>query len=138
MSDSRSDSVRKYKVAQTMVNFQGRIINFLLSIIAAFGGTYLFQSPELDTPQVYVLFLLILSVCLWVTEAIPPFTVGLLIFGFLIFALGKYYHDIDPNTSNKVVQKYVQTWSNSVIWLMLGGFFYGRSHAKSWVRQNNF
>ncbi|MDO3695814.1 DASS family sodium-coupled anion symporter [Wenyingzhuangia sp. chi5] len=130
MSDSRSASIRKYSRIQHMVNFQGRIINFLISIILAFGGTYFLQSPELDTPQIYVLFLLILSVCLWVTEAIPPFTVGLFIFGFLVFALGKHYHDIDPTTSNKIVQKYVQTWSNSVIWLMLGGFFMAEAMQK--------
>ncbi|NIJ43636.1 sodium-dependent dicarboxylate transporter 2/3/5 [Wenyingzhuangia heitensis] len=130
MSDSRSASIRQYSRIQDMVSFQSRIINFLGSIIIAFGGTYLLQSPALDTPQVYVLFLLILSVCLWVTEAIPPFTVGLFIFGFLVFALGKHYHDIDPTTSNKIVQKYVQTWSNSVIWLMLGGFFMAEAMQK--------
>jgi len=45
-----------------------------------------------------------------------------LIFGFLVFALGGYYAEIDPENAPKYVAKYVQTWSNSVIWLMLGGF----------------
>ena len=45
-----------------------------------------------------------------------------MIFGFLVFALGGYYSEIDPANSAKYIQKYVQTWSNSVIWLMLGGF----------------
>ncbi len=45
-----------------------------------------------------------------------------MIFGFLVFALGGYYAEIDPENASKYVAKYVQTWSNSVIWLMLGGF----------------
>lgn len=40
----------------------------------------------------------------------------------MVFALGGYYAEIDPENASKYVAKYVQTWSNSVIWLMLGGF----------------
>lgn len=107
---------------QHVVDIQQKVIFFLLSIIFAFGITYLLSNPELDKAQTYVLFLLFLSIGLWITEAVPPFAVGLLIFGFLVFALGGYYHEIDPENSAKYVQKYIQTWSNSVIWLMLGGF----------------
>ena len=77
-----------------------------------------------------MLFLLFLSIGLWISEAVPPFTVGLLIFGFLVFALGEYYSEIDPENASKMVQKYVQTWSNSVIWLMLGGFFIAQAMQK--------
>jgi sodium-dependent dicarboxylate transporter 2/3/5 len=118
-----------YKM-QRVVDIQQKIIYFLLSIIFAFGLTYLLNTPDLDDAQVYVMFLLFLSIGLWITEAVPPFTVGLLIFGFLVFALGGYYHEIDPANSAKYVQKYVQTWSNSVIWLMLGGFFMAEAMQK--------
>ncbi len=107
---------------QHVVDIQQRIIYFLLSIILAGGLTYALNTPELDKAQIYVLFLLFLSIGLWVTEAVPPFAVGLLIFGFLVFALGGYYAEIDPENAAKSVRKYVETWSNSVIWLMLGGF----------------
>ncbi|MFD1314755.1 SLC13 family permease [Namhaeicola litoreus] len=123
MADSRSASERYMQKFQHVVDIQQRVIYFLISVIFAFGLTYALDSPELDQAQIYVLFLLFLSIGLWITEAVPPFTVGLLIFGFLVFALGKYYNEIDPENANKYVQKYVQTWSNSVIWLMLGGFF---------------
>lgn len=122
MADSRSASMRFIKNFQHVVDIQQKVIYFLLSIIVAFGLTYWINSPELDQAQIYVLFLLFLSVGLWVTEAVPPFAVGLLIFGFLVFALGGYYAEIDPDNASKYVAKYVQTWSNSVIWLMLGGF----------------
>ena len=114
--------MRYLKKFQHVVDIQQKIIYFLLSIIFAFVLTYWINSPDLDQAQVYVLFLLFLSIGLWVTEAVPPFAVGLLIFGFLVFALGGYYAEIDPENASKYVAKYVQTWSNSVIWLMLGGF----------------
>ncbi len=122
MADSRTASMRYLKRYQHVVDIQQKIINFLLSIILAGGLTYWLNTPDLDTAQIYVLFLLFLSIGLWVTEAVPPFAVGLLIFGFLIFALGGYYYEIDPDNAAKYVNKYVQTFSNSVIWLMLGGF----------------
>ncbi len=130
MADSRTASKRYMYKIQRVVDIQKKIIYFLLSIIFAFGFTYMLVNPELDQAQIYVMFLLFLSIGLWVTEAVPPFTVGLLIFGFLVFALGGYYHEIDPVNSNKMVQKYVQTWSNSVIWLMLGGFFMAEAMQK--------
>lgn len=122
MADSRTASMRYLKKFQHVVDIQQKVIYFLLSVIIAFMMTYFLNTPELDKAQLYVLFLLFLSIGLWVTEAVPPFAVGLLIFGFLVFALGGYYNEIDPENSAKYIQKYVQTWSNSVIWLMLGGF----------------
>ena len=123
MSDSRIASNKYLKDNQDILGIQQKIIYFLLSIIFAFGLTYTLSSPELEQDQIYVLFLLFLSIGLWVTEAVPPFAVGLFIVGFLIFALGSFYQEADPENANEYVKKYMQTWSNSVIWLMLGGFF---------------
>lgn len=123
MSESRSASRRYYDKIQKVVDIQTKIIYFLLSIIFAFGLTYALNNPDLTSPQLYVLFLLFLSIGLWLTEAVPPFAVGLMIFGFLVLGLGQYYSGSNPENAAKYVQKYVQTWSNSVIWLMLGGFF---------------
>ncbi len=122
MADSRNASRRYMHRVQRVVDIQRKFIYFLVGIILSFGLTYLIATPELSKDQIYVLFLLFLSISLWVTEAVPPFTVGLLIFGFLVFALGGYYQHMGENGA-KYIQKYVQTWSNSVIWLMLGGFF---------------
>ena len=130
MADSRTASHRYIYKYQRIVDIQQKIIYFLISLIFAFGLTYALVNQDLDKAQIYVMFLLFLSIGLWVTEAVPPFTVGLLIFGFLVFALGRYYNDIDPANSAKYVQKYVQTWSNSVIWLMLGGFFMAEAMQK--------
>lgn len=130
MADSRTASNRLMSKVQQIVDFQQKIIYMLGSIIFAFGLTYYLETPELQKDQIYVMFLLFLSIALWVTEAVPPFTVGLFIFGYLIFALGGYYSELHHEDSSKYVQKYVQTWSNSVIWLMLGGFFMAEAMQK--------
>jgi sodium-dependent dicarboxylate transporter 2/3/5 len=130
MSDSRTASKRYLHKIQKIVDIQQKVIYFLLSITFAFAATYLLVTPELDKAQMYTLFLLFLSIGLWATEAIPPFAVGLLIFVFLVFALGGLYREIDPDNATIMVQKYVQTWANSVIWLMLGGFFIAEAMRK--------
>ena len=69
--------------------------------------------------QQAVLFLFLLAVGLWITEAVPAFAVGLLIMGYLVFALGTPLIMSEPWN----VDPYLDTWSSPVIWLMLGGFF---------------
>ena len=105
---------------ERMIAAQGNIITFLLTVIISFALTHFLRQPDYTIPQVYVLFLLFFAVGLWVTEAVPPFAVGIMIIGFLVFTLGSPdivdQHEID-------VRAFVDTWSDSVIWLMLGGFF---------------
>jgi sodium-dependent dicarboxylate transporter 2/3/5 len=74
---------------------------------------------ELPPEQRAVLFLFLLAVGLWITEAVPAFAVGLLIMGYLVFALGTPLLHDEPWD----VRPYLNTWSSPVIWLMLGGFF---------------
>ncbi|HMB99535.1 MAG TPA: DASS family sodium-coupled anion symporter [Flavobacteriaceae bacterium] len=131
MSDSRGVSLKLMSHIQRIIDIQSKIIYFLLSVIVAFVLSFLLYDPELNQAQLYVLFLLFLAIGLWVTEAIPPFAVGLLVFGFLVFAMSNHYSHIDPENVSQYYQKYVNSWSNSVIWLMLGGFFMAESMKKT-------
>ncbi|MEM9144085.1 MAG: transporter, partial [Bacteroidota bacterium] len=88
MADSRRASIRLIRKMQRKVDNQQNIIYFLLCILAALTGVFLLQDPSFSQSQYYVLFLLFFSVGLWLTEAIPPFAVGLFIIGFLVFTLG--------------------------------------------------
>ncbi len=63
-------------------------LKFLISLIAALGLTWLVTEPSFSQAQTYVLFLLCFSVGLWLTEAVPPFAVGLFILAYLAFTLG--------------------------------------------------
>ena len=96
-----------------MVESQTRLIQFMGTLLIALFLTWLIKDASFTVPQEYVLFLLLFSIGLWVTEAIPPFAVGILIIGFLVFFLGQpamKEYDID-------VGKFVDTWADSVIWL---------------------
>lgn len=50
--------------------------------------TFIFREPAFTQAQVNVLFLLLFSIGLWLTEAIPAFAVGILIIAFLAFSTG--------------------------------------------------
>ena len=136
MADSRRASSLHMKQIQRMVEYQRHLIFFLLSAIIAFVLTHTLRGADFTQAQDYVLFLLFFSVGLWFTEAIPPFAVGILIVGFLVFFLGS----IDPTASEQGldVYKFVSTWSNSVIWLILGGFFLAEGMRKTGVDQDVF
>jgi solute carrier family 13 (sodium-dependent dicarboxylate transporter), member 2/3/5 len=111
-----------------------RLGKFLLSLFAAIGVTFLIREPGFTDSQVYILFLLFFSIGLWLTEAIPAFAVSLFIIAFLVFALGNEY----LNESPEDIAPYVNTFSSSVIWLMLGGFFLASAMTKTKLDQALF
>lgn len=92
---------------------------FVGNVVLAFLLTYLFEPVGFPPETKFVIFLLILSVGLWITEAIPPFAVGIFIIAYMVFVFGTDYFF----TTAYDVDKYVGTWTSSVIWLLLGGFF---------------
>jgi solute carrier family 13 (sodium-dependent dicarboxylate transporter), member 2/3/5 len=103
------------------------VLYFFGILVAAAGLTWLIKEPGFTDSQVYVLFLLFFSIGLWVTEIIPPFSVALLIIAFLVFALGNK----DINSNPEKIDIYVNTFSSSIIWLMLGGFFLASAMTKT-------
>src|SRR5215467_7946796 len=100
---------------------------FMLSFLVALLMTIWLRDSAFTQSQDYVLFLLIFSIGLWLTEAIPPFAVALFIMAYLVFMLGNSRFNAHPES----VSPYVQTFSNSIIWLMLGGFFLAESMTKT-------
>jgi sodium-dependent dicarboxylate transporter 2/3/5 len=94
---------------------------FLLFIAVSVAVILIWRTMTVALPpeQRVVLFLFLLAVGLWITEAVPAFAVGLLIMGYLVFALGTPLIVSEPWD----VSPYLNTWSSPVIWLMLGGFF---------------
>ncbi len=94
---------------------------FLLFILVTVAAVAFWNTVTVTMPpeQRAVLFLFLLAVGLWITEAVPAFAVGLLIMGYLVFALGTPLIMTEPWDTSP----YLNTWSSPVIWLMLGGFF---------------
>jgi sodium-dependent dicarboxylate transporter 2/3/5 len=95
-----------------------RLLTFVL-VAAAVWWVWNLLSGVFPPEQRAVLFLFLLAVGLWITEAVPAFAVGLLIMGYLVFALGTTLIHPEPWD----VRPYLNTWSSPVVWLMLGGFF---------------
>lgn len=95
-----------------------RALSFLAVALAVWAVWHA-TAGVLPPSQQAVLFLFLLAVGLWITEAVPAFAVGLLIMGYLVFALGT---DLVLDEAWDV-RPYLNTWSSPVIWLMLGGFF---------------
>lgn len=123
MADSRYYSTKQLSSFRQKVEHQSRTIMFLASALLAFILTYTLRGDDFLPSQDYVMFLLFFSVGLWVTEAVPPFAVGILIVGYLVFTLGR--------VDGYDVEVYVQTWSDGVIWLFLGGFFLAEGMKKT-------
>ncbi|WP_336518445.1 SLC13 family permease [Pollutibacter soli] len=103
------------------------LIFFIASLAISALLCWLLYVPEFTRSQTYVLFLLFFSVCLWITEAIPPFAVALFILAYLVFTLGNPFFNDAPVK----IDQYVNTFSSSTIWLMLGGFFLARAMTKT-------
>src|SRR6187402_633421 len=103
------------------------VVYFLVSFVAALLLTFLVKEATFTTTQVYVLFLLFFAMGLWFSEAVPPFSVSIFIIAYLVFMLGnKSLNDAPEN-----IERYVTTFSSSVIWLMLGGFFLATAMTKT-------
>lgn len=114
--DSRRASARLYRDVgrSPLLRLAG-----LVAVAFLCYAAWRWLTGSLDPPQRLVLLLFVGAIGLWVTEAIPPFAVGLLVIGYLVFVLGTDLILPEPWD----VAPYVNTWSSSVIWLMLGGFF---------------
>ncbi len=128
MADSRRASSLKMKEMRKKVENQTRVIQFMGCILASLLFTHLIRDESFEAHQIYVLFLLFFSIGLWITEAIPPFAVGIMIVGYLVFFLGQ------PEVvelSHIQVEAFVNKWSDSVIWLLLGGFFLAEGMKKT-------
>jgi len=111
----------------TFFEINKKLVYFLISLVVALALTAFLSEPSFTQAQTYVLFLLIFSVSLWLTEAVPPFAVGLFIIAYLVFTLGYELFTSTPLD----VKIYVNTFSSSVIWLMMGGFFLASAMTKT-------
>jgi sodium-dependent dicarboxylate transporter 2/3/5 len=103
------------------------VLYFMGSLVIALGLTWFLKEPSFTDSQVYVFFLLFFSVGLWITEAIPAFAVALFIMAYLVFTLGNPHF----NSAPEKIDRYVNTFSSSIIWLMLGGFFLAAAMTKT-------
>ncbi|MEQ9591856.1 MAG: DASS family sodium-coupled anion symporter [Cyclobacteriaceae bacterium] len=97
-----------------------RKVTFLLTIALLSWLVALLLRNYVSTQASFnALFLLLLAAGWWISEAMPPFAVSLFIIGFSIYFL----EDLSPAVLSQDWEKYTNTWSNPIIWILLGGFF---------------
>jgi sodium-dependent dicarboxylate transporter 2/3/5 len=131
-SDSRFSALRRYRLPRWR---PGRhVLLALLSLTVALVAGYGLADPSFSDSQRHTVFLLVFAVMLWLTEAVPPFAVGLFIICFELFAFGTPLINSAPQDA----QKYLDSWSSSVIFLMLGGFFLADAMKKTGLDREVF
>lgn len=89
-----------------------------LTILGSIGLVYFLAPADLAPSARHALFILLVASALWISEAIPPFAVSFLIIGLAVFFL----ESPGPLDITEDWEKYVNTWSSPVIWILLGGF----------------
>lgn len=90
----------------------------VLTILGSIGLVYFLAPADLPASGRHALFILVVASALWISEAIPPFAVSFLIIGLAVFFL----ESPGPLDITEDWEKYVNTWSSPVIWILLGGF----------------
>ena len=120
-SDSRRAAFKWYRKLKlnwvfTTSTFLG---NFLLALIITLIFSELDHGESVD----FVFFITVLAIGLWITEAIPPFAVGIFIIAMLSFGFGTDF--VIKETAP--VDRFLGTWTSNVIWLLLGGFFLAKA-----------
>jgi solute carrier family 13 (sodium-dependent dicarboxylate transporter), member 2/3/5 len=121
-------------VTVSKTKIERQVFKFLISLAIAIGMVFYLKQPEFTDSQLYVIFILFFSICLWITEAIPAFAVSLFIIAFLVFAMGNKHF----NSAPEQIDKYVNTFSSRVIWLMMGGFFLSSAMQKTKLDERLF
>jgi sodium-dependent dicarboxylate transporter 2/3/5 len=116
-NDSRYAAFRFYR--KVNLGWLFNTSTFLGNLIIAGIITYFFRKLGYGDPVDFVFLITILSIGLWVTEAVPPFAVGIFIVCMMLFGFGTdfLFDEASP------VEMYTGTWTSNVIWLLLGGFF---------------
>lgn len=101
------------------------IISFLISYLTAFIPTYVGLTQEAS----YMLFIIVFSACLWITEAVPAFAVSFLIISLEILFLG--FQDFDFNSTSKEWMYFLKPWSSPLIFLFIAGFILAIAASKT-------
>lgn len=115
--DSRYAAAKWYK--KIRLGWLFNTSTFIGNLVIALILTYFFRRLGYGDAVDYVFLIAVLSIGLWITEAIPPFAVGIFIITMLLFGFGTDYLISDSAD----VDIYIGTWTSNVVWLLLGGFF---------------
>jgi sodium-dependent dicarboxylate transporter 2/3/5 len=115
--DSRNAALGIYK--KLKLGWIFHTSTFFGNLIIALAISFFFRKLGYGDAVDYVFLISILSIGLWISEAVPPFAVGIFIVCMMLFGFGTDFI-LDKSMP---VEVYTGTWTSNVIWLLLGGFF---------------
>jgi sodium-dependent dicarboxylate transporter 2/3/5 len=105
---------------------------FVSVIGIAYLITKLIATDDYSFNEFNTLWLCLMAMGLWLTEAVPAFAVGLFIIGFQVLTLANTF--INPEPIDALL--FTNTLANPVIWLLLGGFFLAGGLRKTGLDQS--
>lgn len=111
------------------VSISHSISKFLFSFLVAFFIAIVPSYSGLNTQTSFMLFILLFSALLWMTEAIAAFAVSFLIISLEILLLG--FDNFNFNSHSKEWVHYLSAWSNPLIFLFLVGFILAIAASKT-------
>jgi solute carrier family 13 (sodium-dependent dicarboxylate transporter), member 2/3/5 len=109
-----------------------RTLLFLGVIGIAYLITYAIAGDTYSFNEFHTLWLCLMAMGLWLTEAVPAFAVGLFIIGFQVLTLAN--NMVNPEPIDALL--FTNTLANPVIWLLLGGFFLAGGLRKTGLDQS--
>jgi solute carrier family 13 (sodium-dependent dicarboxylate transporter), member 2/3/5 len=115
-ADSRAAAQRYMKRVKWPIT--RNLTTLFLILIGSVAFVEFFAPAGLEPSARHALFILLVAAALWISEAIPPFAVSFLVIGLAVFFL----ETPGPLDITEDWEKYVNTWSSPVIWILLGGF----------------
>jgi solute carrier family 13 (sodium-dependent dicarboxylate transporter), member 2/3/5 len=109
-----------------------RVLLFFTVIGITYFLTTIIAKESYTFNEFYTLWLCLMAMGLWLTEAVPAFAVGLFIIGFQVLTLAN--GRVNPEPIDALL--FTNTIANPVIWLLLGGFFLAGGLRKTGLDQN--
>ena len=111
------------------IPLKSALTKFVLSFLFAYIVTFIPSYEGLSNSALSMFFILIFAAGLWITEAIPAFSVSLLIIGLEIILLG--FPDFDFASGSKEWQYFLKPWSSTLVFLFLAGFILAIAASKT-------
>ncbi len=108
-----------------------RIGMFFGCLAAALAVALLPGEGQLEPAATRALFVLVFASLLWVTEAIPPFAVGILVIGLQVVLLGEP-GGVYAKTARDWEQ-FISVIGHPLIWLFFGGFVLAAGMARTGI-----
>ncbi|MBU4317472.1 MAG: DASS family sodium-coupled anion symporter [Proteobacteria bacterium] len=119
----------EYGLFDFWINSKNSLIKIVICTAIASSIAFIPEYNNLSQAGHRAMFILILAAGLWISEAIPAFSVGLLIIALEIVLLGKPGGVFAKTATDW--QKFIRPWANPILWLFLSGFVLTKATSKT-------